>query len=438
MVESARRVVLAAPSPAHESGCSCPGHAEKLDRPPRAEKAEEEAQSAGEPGEPMTDDRDEDNEDDDEEHEARKLARAVEQAAWAQRVSRAAKRLVDAEERGPVDPPGASPLREFLARPRTGPKYRIDGLWPAGGKILITAPKKSGKTTLVGNLIRCLVDGDPFLGAPFTPVHGAPTGYRTTGVDRPVVLLDFEMTESMLVEWLADQQIEKIDLAYVELMRGRRWDIRDDEVRGEWAAFLRSINAGTLIVDPIGPVMHALGIDENSNSEVGGFLAALDALAHDAALDEHAAVHHAGHGEEQRARGASSFLGWPDATWQITRGDGVSFLQAEGRDVALEETELRFDRTTRHLTLGEGNRASTKAAGDVEMVVGFVTDNPGATQRDIVGELKREHQYGQQRAVEAVRAAVKDGHVHTHAGEGRRQHHHLGSACDRCPSLVVG
>ena len=43
--------------------------------------------------------------------------------------------------------------------------YRVTGLWPTGGRVVLSAQHKAGKTRLTGNLIRSLVDGDLFLGA---------------------------------------------------------------------------------------------------------------------------------------------------------------------------------------------------------------------------------------------------------------------------------
>ena len=50
-------------------------------------------------------------------------------------------------------------LDEFLATPDEALAYRVDQLWPAGGRVILAAAWKAGKTTLLGNLIRSLVDG---------------------------------------------------------------------------------------------------------------------------------------------------------------------------------------------------------------------------------------------------------------------------------------
>lgn len=373
---------------------------------------------------------------DDDELARRVFEREVAHKVRQLRVTAEAKRRHLAEYGPPTAPPGTVSLRALLAEPRNATKYRVEGLWPAGGKIMLTAQKKSGKTTMVGNLLRCLVDGDPFLArtAPYRPGEWRTErggGYAVSEpTGRPVVLLDFEMTHDMLAEWLEDQRIVHVDDVHVQLMRGRLWDIRDDDVLRQWADYLRSIDAGTLLVDPIGPVMGALGINENDNSEVNHYLSALDRLAREAGLDEHGIIHHAGHGEEQRARGASAFLGWPDAIWQLTRDGEARFLSAEGRDVMLPETALTFDRSTRRLSLGDGNRASARDAEHADTIVGIVEESPGITWNSLKRAVREAVGCGTPAAEGAIAAARRAGVIHTHAGANRALLHYAKSRCD--------
>ena len=410
LVEWAERIVLGKPTPDSAKGCSCPGA-------PAAHNIRAEQQDAHQVDEQPDDDE--------------LLVRLVHRL----QLRRQATRIVDAMERPPAAEPGSVSLRELLARERTSTKYRIDRLWPTSGKVLITAPKKCGKTTLVGNLIRCLVDGDRFLSRPVEPgeFKVAAAGFEVQRTERVVMLLDFEMTENMLCEWLADQHIANSDQVHIELLRGQTWDPRDDAQRRRWGKYLRKLNAGALIVDPIGPILHSLGIDENSNSEVGGFLAALDKLVHEAGIDEHAAVHHAGHGTDQRARGASAFLGWPDAIWQITRGDNGSFLSAEGRDVMLPETALMFDRATRRLSLGEGDRAAARETQHSGAVVEAVTAKPGIGKNKLELAVRTAVKVGAPAARAAIDGALVAGLIHVHEAVGKAVPHLPGSACKGCP-----
>lgn len=352
------------------------------------------------------------------------------------RLRREATRLLDAEERPPPAPPASTALKALLAEEPNTAKYRIGKMWPTDGKILITAPRKAGKTTLVGNLVRSLADGVPFLGSNIL-LDGHP-GFEVSPLSgRKVMLLDFEMTRDMLREWLADQRIQTPDAVRVEMMRGRTWDMRNHTERDRWAAYLRELDVGVLIIDPIGPVLHGLGIEENSNSEVGAVLTALDRLCLDGGVDELACVHHAGHGAEQRSRGASVFVGWPDAFWELkrdTEDDSNSrFLFAEGRDVLLPETALNYDCTTRRLSLGTGGRVAARVARDAEIITAIVTEAPGKTN-NALRTLARDTEIGTkvQRAQDAIKEARNAGLVHIHRGPNNAQFHFQGGHCGGC------
>lgn len=355
------------------------------------------------------------------------------------RLTEEARTLLAAETR-PVDPgPALTSLAALLAEPDDGEVWRLEGLWPEGGKVLLSAPQKSGKTTMVGNLVRALADGQRFLARPevrqgeWKTINSA--GFAAVGMgERRIALFDFEMTRRKLRDWLRDQCIANVAGVHVELMRGRVWDIRDAAVRRMWAEQLASLDVGVIIVDPIGPILGSLGIDENDNSAVGAYLFALDALVREAGASELLVVHHAGHGSE-RARGASAFLGWPDANWAIVRDEetNVRAFRAEGRDVWVPETNLVYDRNTRRLGLGEGDRSSTRSAGHAEIMAAIVTETPGETVNGLK-RLARETDIGTkvQHSQDAIAAAEQAGLIHAHQGPNRSRLHYPGACSDAC------
>lgn len=363
------------------------------------------------------------------------VAREVERL----RILDLARRAYAAELRPPMPPPSSTSLRDLLAEEPGTTKYRIAQLWPAGGKVLMSAPKKAGKTTLIGNLIRALADGARFLERPVRPdewqVQAA--GFAVEPLaGRRVMLLDFEMTRDMLREWLADQRITNLDAVHVELMRGRAWDIRDEEIRTQWAELLRSLDVAVLVVDPLGPIAAALGLEENDNTAMGGLLFALDALVREAGCAELFVVHHTGH-EGERARGASALLGWPDAIWQVVRDEqGGRFFKAEGRDVFLPETALQFDKSARRLSLGEGNRSEAKISTDVQVVAEIVAAAPGQGVRGLMRMAGDTELGSNSRAQAAIAAAVKVAVIHTHPGPNRSLLHHPGPRCPACTELL--
>ncbi len=126
------------------------------------------------------------------------------------RVREDARRVLARERSGAADRPVSVSLADLLVEPEEPITYRVDGLLPSAGRALLAAQGKAGKTTLVGNLLRCLVDGDPFLDR-----HEviAPAGR--------VALLDTEMPRGMLRRWLTDQRIRAPGRLEVYSLRGR-------------------------------------------------------------------------------------------------------------------------------------------------------------------------------------------------------------------------
>lgn len=278
-------------------------------------------------------------------------------------------------------------LPTFLATPDPQVTYRVEGLWPAGGRVLLAAQYKAGKTTAVGNLIRTLVDGEPFLGT-----------YPVTPPDGQVVLIDDELHENTLRRWLRDQDIEHAERVHLIPLRGRltTLNLLDPAVRTAWADQLRAVGASIVILDCLRPIVDALGLSEDK--DVGKVLTALDELLHEAGVDEAVIVHHMGHHGE-RSRGDSRLRDWPDAEWKIVRqttDDGeedptaTRFFSALGRDVLVEESELQLEVDGRRLTIVGGNRRDARLRVVIDAVVTAVQASPGLTLRalrDAVREI---------------------------------------------------
>ncbi len=196
-------------------------------------------------------------------------------------------------------------LRERLARPVEPLEWRIEGWQPARTRVVLAAQFKAGKTVLVGNLVRSLLDGDPFLGhSAVHPVAGC------------VALLDLEMGEVMLDGWLRAQAIRHDDRLLVAPLRGRlaSLDLLDDAKRSAWAKLLRDRGVEYLVFDCLRPALDSLGLDEHR--EAGRFLVAFDELLQEAGIPEALVVHHFGHGPE-RSRGDSRLRDWPDVEWRL-------------------------------------------------------------------------------------------------------------------------
>jgi AAA domain len=281
---------------------------------------------------------------------------AIQHRMTVLRVDREARRRLDDEDRPPITLPPIKRLDELLAEPDTEQQYRIDQLAPADARIMLNAQWKAGKTTIVGNLARALVDNEPFLGR--------------FGVNMPaqhVVLIDDELSENTVRRWLREQNIANTAAVNVITLRGKlsTFNLLDDQLRAEWAQRLGALGCDYLVLDCLRPVLDALGLDERSDA--GRFLVAYDALLSDAGISDSLVVQHMGHAGE-RARGDSRLQDWPDAIWNIVREtdnpDSPRFFSAYGRDVNVAEGRLSFDKASRRLTYTAGSRrdAETEAA----------------------------------------------------------------------------
>lgn len=292
------------------------------------------------------------------------------------RVERDARERFDAERNGAIDLPAVISLDEFLTEPDDETVYRVDSLWPVGGRVLLAAAFKAGKTTLLGNLLRSLVDGTPFLG-----------NFEVEPVSR-VVLIDDELDERTLRRWLRTSGVRDAARVSVISLRGKvsSFDILSEAGRKRWAERIGS--ADVLILDCLRPVLDAYGLSEDHDA--GRFLVAFDALCDQAEIGEAVIAHHMGHAGE-RSRGDSRLRDWPDAEWKLVRErshDGRDddprasrYFSAYGRDVDVPEGLLAYDELMRTLRWVGGSRTDTRFDEQVRKVVAAIERAPGGVVR---------------------------------------------------------
>jgi AAA domain/Bifunctional DNA primase/polymerase, N-terminal len=349
------------------------------------------------------------------------------------RIDREARRRLDDENRPPIIVPPVKNLDTLLGEPDTVAAYRIEQLAPTDGRVILSAQFKAGKTTIVGNLMRALTDGDPFLGR-FT-------------VNTPaarLVLIDDELSENTLRRWLREQNIANTAaVADVITLRGKvaSFNILDDRCRAIWAKRLRDLGCDYLILDCLRPVLDALGLDENRDA--GKFLTPFDALLDEAGISDALLVQHMGHANE-RSRGDSRLQDWPEATWRLVREtdepNSSRFFTAYGRDVDVPEGRLGFDPATRRLTYIEGSRGDAKTEAAMQTVIAILaedakTHGDGLSGRAIEEAVDGEHP---QKAIRgAVKLATARGFVTTTLGAKRAKLHRIANPCELCGMPVV-
>lgn len=338
-----------------------------------------------------------------------------------------ARRIVRQERAGALQAPSPVLLTDFLVVEDDPVTYRVDQLWPVDGRVVCAAQYKAGKTTLRDNLVRCLADGDPFL-----------DHFEVTAPERRVVLIDNEMSESMMRRWLREQGIRKPDRVAVLPLKGKvgSFDLLDQETRAGWAEQLRAFDPGVLILDCLRPVLDALGLDENRDA--GRFLVAFDALVAECGATEAVLVHHMGHNGE-RSRGDTRIRDWPDVEWTIVREkgeDGESdpagprFFKAYGRDVDQPEGQYSFNPEGRRLIWAGSSRQESAADKLIPEVLDYLASTPAASGRAIETALSH-HKRASIRA--AVRRSIALGQVSTQMGPRRAVLHSAVTGLDAAP-----
>lgn len=289
------------------------------------------------------------------------------------------------------DAPPVLPLEELIAITEAETvSWRWEGLAEISDRLLIEAAAKTGKSTLMLNLVRSLIDGTPLL-----------DHFTTTGLAHGEVLLyiDTELGRRKVSRWLAEvldtEQRERV-LVWSITGKAGSLDPRKTDTRKRMASDIEKAldgnRVGYAIVDVASAWTAALGIDENSNADVRGWLESVHALSLEISAEGLAVAHHTGHSAE-RSRGASAFRDWPDVFATLTRGTedndtDTRYISATGRDVDVPETALSYDHTTRRLSLAGGLGLSRKKAalqreadGYLAAVVPVATEQPGLSTR---------------------------------------------------------
>jgi hypothetical protein len=360
---------------------------------------------------------------------AEQHARRVHQFEVKERALREAKRNIDAEERGDAEPPPSTTLRSLLDEPDEPMPWCITDCQPEVSRVVLAAQFKAGKTTLVSNCVRSLVDGEPFLGV-----------YSITPLAGSIAVLDFEMSKNQLRRWYRDQSIQRDDRVFIVAMRGQAaaFNILDKKTRSLWARGLAGGKVAYLVVDCLRPIMDALGLDEHRDA--GTFLVALDALLVEAGIGCCLLVHHMGHSGE-RSRGDSRIRDWPDVEWRLVRKDddpaSPRYFTAYGRDVDVAEVELGYDGVTRRLTIVGGSRRDSRIEEAIKFVVSFVsiaTEPP--SRNDIVRGLK-DSGHSQDTLKAAIRQAVEQGLLITEPGKRGAHLHKVVAAAESTQSKAA-
>lgn len=303
--------------------------------------------------------------------------------------------------------------------------FVVQDLLPEFGNVVFSAQDKAGKTTFSLGLVKVLADGGEYL-----------SRFPAEGIDRNICYMNVELSPQTANKWFSDLGLQNKHRVQTLYLRGReQWfAIESPEVRKQVAASLKAKDIGVLIIDPIGPLWDAAGINESANEEVGPYMVMLGQLAVSAGIDNVVVIQHAGH-NGARARGASKILGWPDAVWSIRKdtegAEDKRFFKAYGRDVDVPEAQFTYDHTTRAVTLlTPEEMAAKKETSALEEIRAAVVSEPGINAGDLRGKLSCRNADKSK----WIDSALSEGMIHFHKGDRGAHLFHPNSSCQTCTS----
>lgn len=297
-----------------------------------------------------------------------------------QRSWRRARKILDDEEaarvRTPIAPESARRLLERVSDDR---RELIQGVHRDGQTELTQAQAKAGKTTLAVAQSMALLDGLPFL--------GRETDFAT---DWSILYLNYELDPLDFQDMVRASGLRNVDRLFVDHRRIVAGDLplHHEDTRGEIAEFCRERGVKAIILDPATNAMQGFPGNQNDNSDVAEFCRFLDALKVEAECPNLIVPHHAGHGDDARARGASHWMAWPDVLWTLTRDGDQRFLRIDGRGrIAVPEFGIGMD-ASGLLVPVEGNKRDLRERREAEQVMHVAIANPRRPKTEVKAKLR--------------------------------------------------
>lgn len=256
--------------------------------------------------------------------------------------------------------------------------YRVAELWPSLGTVFLVAAYKAGKTTMILNVIRCLIDGGLFLGR-----------FSTQPVEKNVGFLNFEVNAEQAKTWLKRLNLKNPEKLLTWNLKGYAGPMSSEIAKEKFVESLIHNDIEVLIIDPFSGIFRSG--DANSNTDVKSFLLDLDEIVQKAGIKEALMAVHAGK-DPNVPRGATTLGDHPDALWNLVKGEFGKgrYFKAEGRDVLVAEEGviLKEDRIT--LELSGLSKAETTSENFEEKVMQFLEKFPncpaGALTAGITGK----------------------------------------------------
>lgn len=287
-------------------------------------------------------------------------------------------------------------LGDLLNEPEDAVQWLVDELLPESGFSLLVAKPKVGKTTLARNLALCVAQGLDFLGC------------KTQ--QGPVIYLALEEKRSEVRKHFKDMGALGKEEIYVYVASAPADGLQQVRAAAE------RLKPVLIIIDPLFRLTRVK--DSNDYAQVTQALEPLLVLARETRAHVLCA-HHAGKGNREGGDsilGSTAIFGAVDTALIMKKLEGYRTLQSEQRyGTNLEETVLRYDSTTRTVTLGH-----TKEAEDTTRLSQAIGDYLRG-HSDPVTEAVIDDGVEGRRAIrkKALRQLVAEGKVTRHGKGGK-------------------
>lgn len=283
-------------------------------------------------------------------------------------------RVVLASEAAPkLVLPVSDPLK-YLTEPVPEYPYTVEELHITGSNTLVVSQYKAGKTTLMINLFRSVVNVEPFLGH-FEVI-------RTPG---RVAYLDYEMQRAQFQAWLAAGGGLNYDRMVAPWhLRGQSLHFWVPGVRDRFVDWLQRHEVSVLIIDTAARAWSGLVDNENDNTQILRFTDTLDNIKEEAGVIDLFLVTHMGRDRfvpegEERARGATRLEDWMDTGWYLTKDDaGTRYLRALGRGVDQDAFALTYEPSTHQLLTSGVSKKEYMNQTALQQVVDIIASFDGA------------------------------------------------------------
>lgn len=266
--------------------------------------------------------------------------------------------------------------KEFVARP-----FYIDKLLMERHIITITGQAKSGKTTLTGNVVKSLVDGNEFLNQ-----------FAVNKISGRVGMWNCEMDEQDYITYLAAMNIQNTGAVAIKNLRGYPVSLMSD-AGSEWTIKWLNVNdVEVWIPDPWSNIVSWADHKENDNSDLKNLQTRIMEILRQTNVKTVLIPTHPNKAEGKESvdpstRGAQVMEDWPDALWKYVKDDEkVRSLYVYGRGVDLPATGLSFDSTTNSLSVRSqvGESPSGAVRSEVyDKIMAIVSENKGINQGEI-------------------------------------------------------